>query len=283
MENIPESLVQRCREAQLMMRFPIFYQKIIWGMSPLNRFDLVQSEDTLSYVTDRTGYKVLAEPRILGTHNLDDQTFLWADKNPSISPGLSSEVWDFRKTLPEIFSADKFLSTPKFNRDLVALFGQQLQANAFDILRKDRVILYCVLLGIQVFKGEKLLYQIPSEPHVRLLEKPSLLSIIKEYHKERYEVNRKRNDHEIGIDEAFDQIQEVHNRYWNNDDPYHSPGLSWPCDFAPDVTGDWQVFELLKEKRLFVTYSSDVGWKTQFFAYEIDPLADGKKCIINEF
>ena len=269
-------------EASSEMNLRNMYQRIVWDMQPTNPSTFDQTKGEVKYNVEEKGYEVIAIPEILGTFNFDDNTFLWSDKNSSIHKNLCQNIDSFRKTLPSKYQKDKFESSIEFNTNLVSLFSVQLNANGFDSKRQDNVLIYYALLDIKVFKDGKEILVIAPKSHTIPTKVSKNAKLIKKFHKEQLEINRQFNDGEISSDQAFKQIEKVHLKYWLNEDPYFFPSLSWPCDFDEKSILEWKEFNI-GDDRLFVMYTTDLGWDIQSYAYEIAIKAKGDKKIINEY
>ena len=280
--NGQSKLNDKFNEANTEMNLRNMYQRIIWDMSVLNEYLFDQKKEEVTYRVKKSGYEVIAKPKILGTFNFNDNTFLWADKNPSIYDNLSDNVDGFRTTLPKKYQKKKFKSNTDLNENLLSLFSYQLGANAYDRQRQDDTMIYYALLDITVFKDGKEIKKMAPKNHLTISEEPKYVSIIKEFHLKKLEVNELTNKDKIDTDEGFKRIEEVHLKYWYNEDPYFYPGLCWPCDFNEKAVLDWKEFKT-DDGRVFVMYTTDLGYTIENYAYEINPNAEGKKVIIDEF
>jgi len=271
------------KEANSSVRYNNIYQRIIWDLRPTNQYLFDQIKGIVKYQTDNPKVYSIAIPKILGTFNLDDKTFLWADKNSSIQKKLSDKVEQFRNNLPQNYQKDKFVSNIDFNKNLLALFSFKLQANGFDMQRQENTIIYYALMSIEVFENKKVKFSINPELHSEIIEDERMINIVKKMHREMFEVNDKYYNEELTSDEAFKTIKDVHLKYWLNEDKYYYPSLSWPCDFDEKVVYDWKVIKLKKENRYFVVYTSNLRSSIEHYAYEIDKEAKGEKIIIAEY
>lgn len=263
------------------MRVRNLYQSIVWRMNPLNDYLFDQTAGYVKYTISDTDDEVKAVPKILGTFNLDDTTFLWADKNSSIRPALSDKVDSFRAQLPKKYLQDKFKSTTDFNENLLALFSNKINANGFDIQCQDNTIIYYALMRIDIFEDEKKTKTLEPNNHVTFIENDAAIKTIKEYHQEKVEINRQHHMEEISLDEAFKQMEDINAKYWLHGSG--SSSLSWPCELDEKSTAHWQVFKIAEGNRFFVTYSADIRYSIEQYAYEIDINAVGKKIIIGEY
>lgn len=263
------------------MRVRNLYQSIVWHMSSLNDYLFDQTAGYVEYTISDTGDEVKAVPKVLGTFNLDDHTFLWADKNSSIRPALSDMAASFRAQLPKKYLRDKFTSTTDFNNNLLALFSKKINANGFDSKRQGNTIIYYALMRIDIFENGKKTNTIEPNNHVTFIENDAVIKTIKEYHQEKVEINRQHHREEISLDEAFKQMKDVNAKYWLQGDG--STALSWPCELDEKSTAHWQVFKIAGGNRFFVTYSADTISSIEQYAYEIDIHAVGKKIIIGEY
>lgn len=275
-------LETRFSEADSDMSLRNMYQRIVWNMQPTNEYLFDQTKGEVKYTVEEKGYEVIVKPKILGTFNLDDKTFLWSDKNPSINDKLNDKVDSFRETLPKKYQKNKFKSDTDFIKNLLSLFSFHIDANGFDNQRQDNAIIYYSLLEIRIFKDGKKIKVIEPKNHIQVLESQNNVSRIKEFHKEKLVVNKLFNDSKIESDEAFKKVKDVHMKYWLNEDSYFFPSLSWPCDFDEKSILAWTEFKT-EDNRLFVMYTTDLGWATESYAYEIDSDANGDKVIINEY
>lgn len=275
-------LETRFSEANSDMSLRNMYQRIVWNMQPTNAYLFDQTKGEVKYTVEENGYEVIVKPKILGTFNLDDKTFLWSDKNASINDKLNDKVDSFRETLPRKYQKNKFKSDTDFIKNLLALFSLHIDANGFDNQRQDNAIIYYSLLEVRIFKEGKEIKVIEPKNHVQVLKNHTYVNIIKEFHKEKLEVNKLSNEDKIKTDEAFKRIKDVHLKYWLNEDSYFYPALTWPCDFDEKVILDWKEFKAVDE-RIFVMFTADLGWTTESFAYEIEPKSEGIKIIINKF
>ena len=136
------NLETRFSEANSDMNLRNMYQRIIWNMQPTNEYLFDQTKGEVKYTVEENGYEVIAKPKILGTFNLDDKTFLWSDKNPSINEKLNDKINSFRETLPKKYQKNKFKSDTDFNKNLLSLFSHYLNANGFDNQRQENTIIY---------------------------------------------------------------------------------------------------------------------------------------------
>lgn len=274
-------LESRIAEAKEAMDLRNMYHTIRWNMSPLNEYFFDQEKGEVTYYVDDKGYEVIAKTKILGTWNLDDNTFLWADKNSSIFENQSDQVDAFRKTLPAQYQKDKFEPSDGILEDLLALFSYDLQANGYERKRQENVIVFYALLNIKIVKegGEMEMIE-PNSYHI-LLKKPQYIDLLKAFHKEKMEVNRQYKDKEISDTKAFRKIKKVHLKYWRNEDEYYFPTLCWPCHISAASVTDWKEFSI--DDRHFVMYTADVAGMSLTYAYEIDVKAKGTKVIIDEF
>ncbi len=272
----------RFSEANAELNLRNMYQRIIWGMYSVNKYVFDQTKGAIKYTIRDNGNEVIAKPKILGTFNLDNKTFLWADKNPSIDAKLNDKVNSFRATLPKKYQRNKFKSNIDFNINLLSLFSYHLDANGLDMVRQNNTIIYFSLLEIQVIKDDKELLIIEPKNHVQVTQNQNLINLIKEFHQEKLEVNKIYNERKLESNEAFKEIENIHLKYWLNEDPYFFPALSWPCYFDEKSILDWKIFKI-GDNRIFVMYTTDIGWKKQSYAYEIDIHAEGKKVIINQY
>jgi hypothetical protein len=258
------------------------YHTISWGMSPLNPYLFDQDMGTVTYTVEERGLEVIAQPKVLGTFNLKDKTFLWADQNASIDKKLSDRVAAFRQSLPEAYQKAKFRATTESGLSLLALFGVQVDANATDFQRQGDTVIYFALVEIEVLRDGKVQQTILPKNHVSLQQDDALLALVKEFLEEKCAVNRMHHEEKLELEQAFERMEEVHLRYWANEDPYFFPALSWPCANDPKSILDWQVFSV-EGGRKFVMFMNDLGYSRENRAYEIDPKATGKKLIINEY
>lgn len=269
-------------EANSDMNLRNMYQRIVWNMQPTNQYLFDQTKGEVKYTVEENGFEVIAKPKILGTFNLDDKTFLWADKNPSINKNLNDKVDSFRKTLPKKYQKDKFKSSTEFNKNLLSLFSYLLNSNGFDSQRQDNAIIYYSLLEIKIFKDGNEISVIESRNHTIPIREEQSIELIKNFHKEKLEINKEYNDERISSEQAFEKIKSVHLKYWLNEDSYFFPALSWPCDFDEKSILEWKEFKT-DDNRHFVMYTTDLGWAKESYAYEIDTDANGDKKIINEY
>ncbi|MCK8481672.1 DUF6882 domain-containing protein [Psychroserpens algicola] len=280
--NGQSDLENRFSEANSDMSLRNMYQRIIWNMQPTNEYLFDQNKGEVRYIVDEKGYEVVIKPKVLGTFNLDDKTFLWSDKNPSIHSELNDKVHAFRNTLPKKYRKNKFKSTTDFNKNLLSLFSFQLNANGFDSKRQGNAIIYYALLEVHIFKNNEEILVLQPKSHITVREEQNSIDLIKEFHNEKLKINKLHNENVIDTDEAFKNIKEVHLQYWLNEDSYFYPALSWPCDFDEKSVLEWKTFST-NDDRLFVMYTTDLGWTTESYAYEINTEAKGKKAIIYEY
>lgn len=282
--NAQDILNDLFAHANSSIRYNNIYQKVIWDLRPTNEYLVDQTKGTIKYQTDNPKIYAIAGIKILGTFNLDDKTFLWADKNNSIQKYLSDKVEQFRDELPQKYQIDKFSSDTNFNKNLLSLFSFRLNANGFDSKRQENTIIYFALLQIEVFENEKIKYSIKPESHFEVIENERFINTVKQLHREMVAVNdRYYNKKELTDEAAFQAIKDVHLKYWLNEDEYYYPPLSWPCDFDEKSTSNWKVVKIKNENRIFVVYDADLGWTIEHLAYEIDEDAKGNKIIIGEY
>lgn len=258
------------------------YHTISWGMSPLNPYLFDQDMGTVTYTVEEKGLEVIAQPKVLGTFNLKDKTFLWADQNASIDKRLSDRVAAFRQSVPMEYRKSKFRATTESGLSLLALFGVQVDANATDFKRQDETIIYFALMKIEVLRDGKAQQTILPKNHVSLQQDDALLALVKEFLEEKCAVNRMHQEKKLELEQAFERMEEVHLRYWANEDPYFFPALSWPCADDPLSILNWQVFTV-DGGRKFVMFVNNLGYSKEFRAYEIDTKSTGRKIIINEY
>ncbi|MFY7671571.1 DUF6882 domain-containing protein [Tenacibaculum sp. MEBiC06402] len=269
-------------EANSEMNLRNMYQRIIWDMQPTNRYSFDQTKGEVTYFITDKDLEVIAIPKVLGTFNLNDKTFLWADKNSSINKLLSGKIDTFRNSLPKKYHKNKFKSSIELNENLLALFSYELNANGYDYQRQDDVIIYYSLLDIKIFKDGDQIQFLEPKKHTIEQEISENTALIKKFHKEKLEINKEFNEQKIGYKKAFEKIEKTHLKYWLNEDPYFFPSLEWPCDFDEKSITEWKEFKI-DDNRLFVMYSSDEGYNIVSHAYEIDINAKGDKRIINEY
>lgn len=84
MGNSQTTQIKSPTKAEVEMGLRNMYHSIVWGMSHLNPYLFDQDLGTVTYIVE-----VIAQPKVLGTFNLKDKTFLWADQNKSIDKNLS--------------------------------------------------------------------------------------------------------------------------------------------------------------------------------------------------
>ena len=207
-------------EANSEMNLRNMYQRIIWDMQPTNRYSFDQTKEEVTYFVEEKGLEVIAIPKILGTFNLNDDTFLWADKNASIDKLLSDKIDTFRNSLPKKYHKNKFTSSIELNKNLLALFSYQLDANGYDYQRQDDVIIYYSLLDIKIFKEGNQIQFLEPKKHTIELETSKNTALIKKFHKEKLKINKEFNDKKIELQNAFREIEKTHLKYWLNEDPY---------------------------------------------------------------
>lgn len=281
-KNNSEEFDTRIKVASSIMNMKNMYHRIMWDKQPTTEYNFDQTLGEVTYFVDDKQFKVIAKPYILGTFNLDDKTFLWADKNSSINKSLSSRIPAFRETLPKKYRKDKFESTPDFNSKLLTLFSSEMKASGYDNQLQDRTIIYYTLQEVQVYQNDNLILDIPTSFDLQVEQNTELLTLIKKYHSDKVEVNKLHHEKKLETMKAFDEIKKVHLQYWLNEDPYFNPSLSWPCDFDQNSIIEWSIFTT-PENRVFVMYLTDLGWSTETYAYEIDTTAKGEKVIIGKY
>lgn len=269
-------------EANSNMSLRNMYQRIIWDMQPTNQYSFDQTKGIIKYFVQEKDLEVIAIPKILGTFNLNDDTFLWADKNSSINTALSDKVDSFRNSLPKKYQKSKFNSSIELNTNLLSLFSYKLDSNGYDSKRQDDIIIYYSLLDIKIFKEGTLVLSLEPKNHAVELEISENTSLIKKFHKEKLEINKEFNEQKINYRTAFEKIEKIHLKYWLNEDPYFFPSLEWPCDFDEKSIIEWKEFKI-DSNRLFVMYSTNEGWSIESHAYEIDMNAKGDKRIKSEY
>ena len=281
--NGQDHLEKQFQEAISFTRYGNIYNRIIWDSRPTNEYEFDQSKGTIRYQTDNPGIHAVAQLAVLGTFNLTDSTFLWADKNNSIQSHLSREVATFRQSLPEKYQPDKFLSNVDWIKKLLALFSYRLRANGSDFIRQDDRIIFFALTTINVFENNHIKSTIDLTPHFDIVQRNDLISIVKQFHNEMFDINAKLNNELLTDEEAMKAVNKIHLKYWLNEDDYYSPSLCWPCDFAEESTRDWAVIKLRGTDRVFVVYTSDFEGDPEHHAYEISKKHRGNKMIIAEF
>ena len=282
LSNGQSKLQDRFNEANSEMNLRNMYQLIVWDMNITNEYLFNQTKGEVRYKVEEKGYEVIAKPKILGTFNLDNKTFLWSDKNPSINDELNDNVESFRNTLPKKYQKKKFKSSTNLNENLLSLFSYELGANAYDSKRQDNTIIYYSLMEIKIFKNNEKIRVMKPKSYIQLDKKQANVKVIQKFHKEKIQVNELLNKEKIDMDEALSKINKVHLNYWLNEDSYFSPGLCWPCDFNEKFVTELKEFKT-DDDRVFVMYTSNQGYAVYNYAYEIDPNAQGTKIIINEF
>jgi hypothetical protein len=276
----PDTLIKK---AKAEMRLQNLYQSISWGMYPTNAYEFDQTNQTVTYTIEGQDKVIVAVPEVLGTYYLADKTFLWADKNESINKKLSGKVSLVREKLPQKYQADKFQATIEFNEDILALFSYSIGANGFDMQNLGEAILYYALMDINVFKNGKAEREIRPSRHTEAIDGENLIRIVKKYHEEQFEIAKLVQQELMDVEHAFKRANEVHLKYWLNEDPYFSPSIGWPSDFDPQRTTDWVCFKT-QENRIFVAYSINLEYGGQaHYAYELASDAKGEKRIVNEY
>lgn len=258
------------------------YHTISWGMSPLNPYLFDQDMGTVTYTVEEKGLEVIAQPKVLGTFNLKDKTFLWADQNVSIDKRLSDRVAAFRQSLPEAYQKAKFRATTESGLSLLALFGVQVDANATDFKRQDETVIYFALMQIEVRGEGKILRTLPPKNHVSLVQDDATLNLVKEFLGKKCAISKLHFEDNLDLEKADEQMVELHLQFWANEDPYFFPALSWPCADDPLSILNWQVFTV-DGGRKFVMFVNNLGYSKEFRAYEIDTKSTGRKMIINEY
>lgn len=258
------------------------YQRILWGMQAINPYEFDQGEGKVTYAVADFGHTVYVVPEVLGTFNLNDDTFLWADKNPSINPVLSNQTATFRKTLPKKWQRKKIKSSVDFTKDLLAMFSHQLDANGYDYQRQGNTIVFYAILQVNILKEDGVVIALKPGSHVTRIENDTLVDLLKAFHREKLAVNRLVNEEKLDYAAAFKQIKEIHFRYWLNEDPYYFPALCWPCEFDPSSVTEWQLFTT-DDNRTFALYTSNDGTMVYNHAYEVDVQGMSTKVIIAEF
>ncbi|MGB3149113.1 MAG: DUF6882 domain-containing protein [Maribacter sp.] len=258
------------------------YQKILWQMQPTNQYSFDQGTGEVRYTVKEKGYEVYVKPKVLGTFNLKDKTFLWADKNSSINKNISGDIDAFRKTIPIKYQKDKFKSSVEFSEDLLALLAHYLNANGSAYQRQENIIIFYALMNIKILKDGETLIDLEPKNHIKMVKNDTLITMIKKFHSEQLAINRLSNDGKIDDDTAFEQIKHVDLKYWHNEDPYFFPSLCWPCDFDEGSIVAWNVFKT-EDDRTFVMYTTDQGWTVENYAYEIENISNSEKFIVNKF
>lgn len=277
-------LDEQFAKANSTIRYNQLLNRILWDLRPVNGYDLDQDKGTIRYQTDNPEVYAIVKPAILGTFNLADKTFLWADKNISVEKNLADNVEKFRSELPKKYQSNKFTSDVKFNEKLLALFSTKLQANGCDSKRQDQTILYFAFMHIDVYENNKIKYSLEPESHFEFIENDAAIALVKQLHREMVAINDKYNNKkELTTKEAFKALTDVHLHYWLNEDQYYFPSLSWPCRYDEKITSDFKVIRYPEFDRTFVVYTSDLGWTMEHYAYEIDTKAKGNKIIIGSY
>jgi hypothetical protein len=268
--------------AEVEMGLRNMYHTIEWGMSPMTPYLFDQDNGTVTYTVEEKGLEVIAVPSVLGTFNLKDKTFLWADQNPSIEKNLSDRVAAFRQSLPEEFQKAKFRASTESGLALLALFGVHVDANATDFKREDDTIIYLALMEIEVLQEGKKSEPILPGNHVTLQQDDATLDLVIEFLGKKCAINKQYYEEGLDLEKADERMVELHLQYWANEDPYFFPALSSPCADDPNAVLDWKVFTIDRGRK-FVMFVNNLGYSKEFRAYEIDPRAKGKKIIVNEF
>lgn len=271
-------------EAVSSVRYSNIYNRVIWDFSPTNQYTFDQDKGIIRYQTENPKISAIAEIEVLGTFNLDDKTFLWSDQNSSIQKHISNKVEQFRKGLPKKYQKRKFVSDTDFNKNLLALYSYQLRSNGFDNVRQGNAIIYFALMKIDVYNENQIKCSIDLETPYEIINDTNAIESIRKMHNEMVDVNdRYYNRKELTSTEAFESIKDVHLKYWLNEDEYHFPALSWPCNYAEEATSDWKVIQIKDSKRTFVVYTADLRWTIEHYAYEIDNGNSDSKIIIGNY
>ena len=210
LSNGQSKLQDRFNEANSEMNLRNMYQLIVWDMNITNEYLFNQTKGEVRYKVEEKGYEVIAKPKILGTFNLDNKTFLWSDKNPSINDELNDNVESFRNTLPKKYQKKKFKSSTNLNENLLSLFSYELGANAYDSKRQDNTIIYYSLMEIKIFKNNEKIRVMKPKSYIQLDKKQANVKVIQKFHKEKIQVNELLNKEKIDMDEALSKINKVH-------------------------------------------------------------------------
>jgi hypothetical protein len=268
--------------AELEMGLRNMYHTVVWDMSPLMPYQFDQEKARVTYSLGEKGVEVTAVPKVLGTFDLKDKTFLWADQNPSIDRKLSDRAAVFRQSMPAAYQKAKFRASPETGLALLPLFGVHLDANATDIKRQDDTVIYFALMEVEIAEAGQKPRTILPKNHVFLQQDEAILDLVREFLGKKCAISKLYYGEKLDVEKADKQMVDVHLQYWSNEDPFFFPALSSPCADDPEKILAWQVFAM-DGGRKFVMFVNDLGYSKEFRAYEIDPKATGKKLIVQEY
>lgn len=265
------------------MRYNNLYHYVSWGFAPTNYYEFDQDKGMVTYTTDHENLTIEAVPEVLGTYNLDDNTFLWGDKNKSVDEKLTMKLAAFRQQIPAAYAKNKFKTEVNFCIKLLALYSLQHNANGYDYKRQDNTIIFYALMKIEVYEKEKLVKTLAPQAHTEIIKKETLIEKIKEYHREKMAINRQFHESKkISQDDAFNAIEEIEKKYWLKDD--FDVSLCDGCAYDEQYAIDWAVIKIKEANRFFVVYSTNYMKSTLYhLAYEVDAGADGVRVILGSY
>jgi hypothetical protein len=265
------------------MRYNNLYHFVTWGFSPTNYYKFNQNKGIVTYTTDHENLTIETVPEVLGTYNLNDNTFLWGDKNKSVDAKLTAKLAAFRQQLPATYAKDKFKTDVNLCEKLLALYSLQLNANGYDYKRQDKTIIFYALMKIEVYEKEKLIKTLAPQVHTDIIQNEPLIEKIKQYHKEKMAINRQfYESKKISQDEAFNAMEVIEKKYWLKDD--YGVSTCDRCAYNEKYTSDWAVIKLKETNQVFVVFSTNyMQFSVSHLGYEVDAGAEGMQVILGSY
>jgi hypothetical protein len=278
-----DPLTTQLDQAVSFMRYNNLYHFVTWGFAATNTYEFNQDKGIVTYTTDHENLTIESVPEVLGTYNLNDNTFLWGDKNKSLDEKLTTNLPSFRKQLPDAYTNDKFKTDIDFCLKLLALFSVQQNANGYDYRRQDNTIIFYALMKVDIFEKGNLLKTLIPEPQTEIISNDGLVETIKRCHKEKMAINQLFYEaKKISQDDAFNAMETIQKKYWLSDN--YDVSLCDRCEYNEQYVSDWAVIKFKGTNRVFVVYATNyMQYSLNHFAYEVDAAAVGEKVILGSY
>jgi hypothetical protein len=218
----------------------------------------------------------------MGSYNLGDKTFLWADQNKSVDARWCTRVQGFRELLPESCQVPKFKTTVDYLKMLSAGFGGHQRANAVDYVRQEETILFFALKKVEIFEQDKRVKTIPPGSHGIQVIVPEKIAVLEEFMEGYVQINQQYNKDE-NDQKGFNALDSLIALYI--DDPNDQLSLQKPFKHTHPYGQEFMGvrFEDLPG-RVFILFSTrEQPWPNTHKAYEIDPAGSGKRIFLKSF
>ena len=90
-----ENFTTQLDQAVSTMRYNNLYHYVTWGFSATNGYEFDQDKGIVTYAPDNENLTIDAVPKVLGTYDLNDNTFLWAIKTNRLMKNLLQKLQPF--------------------------------------------------------------------------------------------------------------------------------------------------------------------------------------------